>query len=501
MEAESCNQTGIYNRGIVEETLPSTAISSAKKPSLTKTKRMDLTSTVDGKSLDSLLTLADAEAPYPVNTSLAVPTRKEVHKNKKGNKVNAKSKTPQLRNAAHNETNKQSASGSRSSGSKKKSNHGVSNVGEWQMSLVDLLLKGSFKESQEKSPSTSSSKHSSAVDTLQPITVKTTGKKFRTETKKLASTSTAKGKSLVDAYFVKKSGISLPDVDHQTKPCLIKSVPARKCHIRVRDADYLSASENDSDVSAVSTSFVVPTPLSVSTPMTTRESKDKKVANSKMKRLKKASNSHSSRIKQKSKHRASKSDRWDISFVNRVLKDSLKESPVCQSKSSSEMEEGDSQDNVSIFADVEKMGTESDVIAYQPQPCLPKSSVKESAMKKRKNSTVIHQETPAKKSLLSSVSKTYSVTTPLAVSTPKTVYRNEKRKKVNAKSKTRPLRNATHNETKLESTSSIRSSGKKSKHGVSNVDEWQMSLINVLLQNCQEYPPSEGKNVNSSESS
>ncbi|EFX73377.1 hypothetical protein DAPPUDRAFT_325355 [Daphnia pulex] len=65
----------------------------------------------------------------------------EIACNEKEKKVDVKSKKAGLENATKNETNQQPASDSRSSRRKKKSEPGVSESSDWQLALVDRVLK------------------------------------------------------------------------------------------------------------------------------------------------------------------------------------------------------------------------------------------------------------------------------------------------------------------------------------------------------------------------
>ena len=332
MDGESCNQPGIYNRGIVEETihpiastskimkssLPNKPIVFLNRPSsfLTTSQVKDLNSPMIHQKMQAKKSLpSSVSKSNPATTPLVVSSAKTVHKKKEEKKVDSKLKKPRTKNATDKETNKQSASkieskkrkdkqvdewqnaliddlltkksckdsetkkqsaadiplskgkkrkmkegddwqmsliddilskksckdsekkkksasDSRSSGSKKKK---IKQIDEWQESLVDLLLKQSFEESlltQEKSSLTSIGQ-SSTIETLPHNTINSTKKKSeKTKTKKSASTR---------VNVLAESDVA----DRLPKSSRGKSLSTRKCHIRMKNPDYLSASESD----------------------------------------------------------------------------------------------------------------------------------------------------------------------------------------------------------------------------------------------------------------
>lgn len=277
-EEEACNQPGTYNHGIVEETLLPIAGPSTVKSSPPKAKRMS----------SIYLPSSSVWASDHITAPLAVSSPKIVRKRKEEKKVDVKSKKARLENATKNETNQQPASDSRSSVRKKKSKSGVSESSDWQLALLDRVLKESLLS--EDQSSTSNSKQPTTNETVPPIAVTSTKKKGQNKTKK--------GINLPSA------SVSTSDPDPIASKTVRKKKEEKKVDVKSKKVPLENATRNETDHQS-------------------------------------ASDSRSSRKKKKSEPGVSESSDWQLALLDRVLKETLtsEEKPSTSEKSKKPLKE------------------------------------------------------------------------------------------------------------------------------------------------------------------
>ncbi|EFX71384.1 hypothetical protein DAPPUDRAFT_308906 [Daphnia pulex] len=279
-EEEACNQPGTYNHGIVEETLLPIAGPSTVKSSPPKAKRIS----------SIYLPSSSVWASDHVTAPLAVSSPKIVRKRKEEKKVDVKSKKARLENATKNETNQQPTSDSRSSVRKKKSKSGVSESRDWQLALLDRVLKESESLLSEDQPSTSNSKQPTTNETVPPIAVTSTKKKGQNKTKKDINLPSA--------------SVSTSDPDPIASKTVRKKKEEKKVDVKSKKVPLRNATRNETNHPS-------------------------------------ASDSRSSRRKKKSEPGVSESSDWQLALLDRVLKETLtsKEKPSTSKKSKKPLKE------------------------------------------------------------------------------------------------------------------------------------------------------------------